>query len=95
MEEDIQNMATSVVTQLIEDGFKAAQKSIGKISAKYNLTGSSQKYTQKMEKRYNSMRILGMSEPVLLRDIFVRVNILEDVTAHDRISVEELEEDFD
>lgn len=35
-----------------------------------------QQYTESVERRYNMMKIIGMSGPVPIRNIFVRVNIL-------------------
>ena len=69
----------------------------GKFSTakKYDLFGTAlQTYVGRMEERYNTMRILGMNKPIPLRDIYVRANILEDVTAQDLQTVKELEERF-
>ena len=62
---------------------------------KYDLFGTAlQTYVGRMEERYNTMRIFGMNKPILLRDIYVRANILEDVTAQDLLTVKELEARF-
>ena len=62
---------------------------------KYDLFGTAlQTYVGRMEERYNTMRIFGMNKPIPLRDIYVRANILEDVTAQDLLTVEELEARF-
>ena len=59
---------------------------------KYDLFGTAlQTYVGRMEERYNTMRIFVMNKPIPLRDIYVRANILEDVTAQDLLTVEELE----
>ena len=62
---------------------------------KYDLFGTAlQTYVGHMEARYNTMRIFGMNKPIPLRDIYVRANILEDVTAQDLLTVKELEARF-
>ena len=62
---------------------------------KYDLFGTAlQTYVGRMEERYNTMRIFGMNKPIPLRDIYVRANILEDVTAQDLLTVKELEARF-
>jgi predicted NACHT family NTPase len=49
------------------------------------------RYCKRVEDRYNSMRIIGMSRPMSIRSIFVRVNILKKISAHHRSTIEELE----
>lgn len=44
-----------------------------------------------MEDRYNTMRIFGMNEPVPLRNIYTRVNILGQVTARHQATSQDLE----
>jgi TIR domain/NACHT domain len=52
------------------------------------------KYSEKLEQLYNTIRILGMEAPVPLRTIYVRVNILEKITARHTASVKDLEAFF-
>jgi len=52
------------------------------------------KYVQRTDQLYNNMRVLGMDAPVPLRTIYVRVNILEKVTARHEATVKDLEEFF-
>src|SRR5437867_407292 len=53
------------------------------------------RYVNRIQERYDTVRIFGMSEPVKLQSIFTRVNILEKITSQQRESVEELERAFD
>ena len=70
-------------------------KSTLTFAKKYDLFRTAlQTYVGRMEERYNTMRILGMNKPIPLRDIYVRANILEDVTAQELLTVKELEERF-
>ena len=86
----IDALAKAVAKETIS-GLKGTIKS----AKKYDLFGTAlQTYVGRMEDRYNAMRILDMNKPIPLRDIYVRANILEDVTAHDRLTVEELEARF-
>jgi predicted NACHT family NTPase len=52
-------------------------------------------YLENLDRRYGDVKILGMSEPVKLREIYVRVNILQKIRARQRIDIEELEQFFD
>lgn len=52
-------------------------------------------YIEKMEYKYDNMRIMGMDKPISIRDVFVRINILEKITSRQRVSVKYLEEKFD
>jgi ATPase subunit of ABC transporter with duplicated ATPase domains len=55
---------------------------------------AAKKYVDRLEKRYNVMRIFGMHEPMPLKNIFVQVNILEKPSSFVRRSVESLNESF-
>lgn len=50
------------------------------------------KYAKKIGKRYNRIKIMGMNRPVSLRDLYVRINILEDLTEQMRLHPNELTE---
>lgn len=50
------------------------------------------RYCARVEERYNTMRIIGMSRPMQIRSIFVRVNILKKISAQRRSTIDELEE---
>ena len=50
------------------------------------------RYHQRIEGRYNTIRIIGMSRPMPIRSIFVRVNILKKISAQHRSTIDELEQ---
>lgn len=50
------------------------------------------RYCARVEERYNTMRIIGMSRPMQIRSIFVRVNILKKISAQRRSTIDELEQ---
>src|SRR5262249_31720532 len=52
-------------------------------------------YLNNLESKYNSIRILGMARPVPLRSVYVRVNIVNTISAHRRTTIEDLEKLFD
>jgi predicted NACHT family NTPase len=56
---------------------------------------AARRYVQRIEYRYNNMRIFGMNQPVPLRSIYTRVNILEKITATQQRTIQELEQYFD
>jgi predicted NACHT family NTPase len=56
---------------------------------------AARRYAQQFEERYNMIRIFGMEKPVPLRNIYVRINVLERIIRNQRISIEELEAQFD
>ena len=51
-------------------------------------------YAKRMEERYNTMKVLGMHEAIPLRDIYVRVNLLEKIQARIPSNINKLEEHF-
>ena len=44
-----------------------------------------ERYVDQMERRYNKVKVLGMSEPVNLRDIYIRANVNEVITSKKRM----------
>lgn len=56
---------------------------------------AARKYAQKLNERYNIIRIFGMDKPIPLRSIYVRVNILKKIRSKQRVSIEELQKQFD
>jgi hypothetical protein len=52
-------------------------------------------YADQLQSTYNSIRVLGMDAPVPLRSVYVRVNVLEKITARHTASVKELETFFE
>ena len=59
------------------------------------LDKAAKNYVEKFDERYNCMKVLDMSKPIPLTDIYTRVNILEKITTRQWSSVEELLEAFD
>lgn len=88
--------------KLAADLIKGALKSIkvlpGWLKEKYNQHDpfeiEARKYVESISRRYDKMRVLGMSSPVPIRSIYVRVNILQKITSRQRHTVEELEDVF-
>ncbi len=58
------------------------------------LNSAGRQYAEGLERRYNFVKILGMDKPIPLRDIYVRVNILNKITSAERISIDALEKKF-
>lgn len=94
-----EQIITSIFLEAFKESFKGIFKSKNWFIAKekeYDFFGkAAKKYSEKMEERYNSVRIFGMDKPIPLRSIYVRVNILKKITARQGKSIEELEKQFD
>lgn len=58
------------------------------------LDNAGRQYAEGLERRYNFVKILGMDKPIALREIYVRVNILNKITSAQRISIDSLEKQF-
>jgi hypothetical protein len=84
------NVVSEIFTKALSDWNKWRKK-----AEPYDFFGiAGRQYATRMAERYDSMKILGMAAPVPLRDIYVRVNILERITARHGATVQELEEFF-
>ncbi len=92
-------VAANILTEIFKSCFKGFQKStdwFGDKMTEHDFFGrAAKKYAQKFEERYNFIRVLGMNEPVPLRDIYVRVNILDKITSNKRITLDNLEQMYD
>lgn len=103
MSDPATDLAGNVAANVIAEVFKYSVKGVKEVrewfkdkNTEYALFSSAAKnYTDKVEERFNTIRILGMDKPVLLRNIYARVNILERITARHRATVDELEKFFD
>jgi predicted NACHT family NTPase len=103
MSDPTTDLAEKVAANIITEVFKSSVKGVKEAkewfkdkNAEYDIFGNAaQKYVDKVEERFNTIRILGMDKPVLLRNIYARVNILERITARHRATVEDLEKFFD
>jgi len=76
-------------------GKKIAKKGKGKYRETDPFGIAARKYAEELYKRYNFMRIFAMNQPVPLKDIYVRVNILEKITEKTRLTLKDLEKQFD
>ena len=96
IEEIIPKIASDIAVSVITEIFKVAYEGWphAKKWLKEKLGISARKYADRMEERYNSMKIFGMSEPKPIRDIYVRLNILEKISARQHISIKDLEDSF-
>ncbi|MEW6738246.1 MAG: NACHT domain-containing protein, partial [Acidobacteriota bacterium] len=88
-----------VVTRLFKECFRTfanAGEWVKESTIQQDFLGKAGKvYTDTLERRYGTIRIMGMSEPVPLRNIYTSMNILEKITAQQRISYDDLEQYFD
>jgi len=89
------DVGTVVAKEAFAAAWKTAAKAPDWIKEKYRggdpFGLEARKYCERIEGRYNTMRIIGMSRPMPIRSIFVRVNILRKISAQHRSTVEELE----
>src|ERR1043165_7296108 len=51
---------------------------------------AARRYISRIEERYGTIRIFGMTEPIKLKNIYTRVNVLEKITSQQRETVEDL-----
>ena len=91
-------VAANILTEIFKStlsGLKDTERWLQKKSKSYDfLNLSAQKYAEKIEKQYNIMRIFGMKEPMPLRNIFVKVNILEKRSSQQRLTASDLDKIF-
>ena len=70
----------SLITEVFKGavrGIKRFDKWAGDKAVERDLLGiAARTYAARLEERYNTMRVLGMSKPVPLRSIYVRVKVL-------------------
>ncbi len=94
-EEFAAKFAASFTAELAKTTFQGLKGWLSTEAKKHDLFGTAlNAYKDGVERRYDSMKILGMREPTLLRDIYVRVNILEKISSTHRVTTEGLEEFF-
>ena len=96
--EIVAKVAVDLITELFKKsllGLREAEEWITERNRKYDPLGlAAKKYAERLEERYNYVRIFGMNEPVPLRNLYTRVNILKKITASHRSTVEELQKSF-
>ena len=93
------DLGTAVSKEVFANAWKLVKKAPQWIQDKYTEKDpfglEARRYCEKIEGRYNTMRIIGMSRPMPIRSIFVHVNILKKITAQRRSTVDELEQTLD
>lgn len=88
-------MIEDVLGAIFKEAAKAGQWLIEK-NKELDYTGAAaRRYAAHLEERYNTVRVFGMDKPLPLREIFVRVNVLEKITARQRISIDDLRSQFE
>lgn len=91
-------LGKNVLAEVFKGAWSAAKKVPDWIQAKYAQQDpfghEAAQYVETVERRFNSMRIIGMSGPLPIRSIFVRVNILKKITAQQRLTADEMDEFF-
>ncbi len=89
-------MLDSILAKFAFNAFEAIFKKASKgISERINHALAAKAYARKMYQRYNFIRIFGMSDEVPLRSLYVRLNILEELTPTLRGDIEEMTKAFD
>lgn len=92
-------VAVNIITEIFKtcfSGLKEAEERVKTKNKQYDPFGlAAKRYANRVEERYNSVRIFGMDRPVPLRSIYTRVNVLRKITSRYRATVEELEHLFD
>ena len=87
----IAKVAVNAVTEVFKltlNSFGKTHQWFKKLNKKHDFFDKEAKqYTKRIEERYNIMRIFGMNQPVLLRSIYTRVNILKKITAQQHTTV--------
>ena len=95
----VAKVTVSIITEIFKKSFKGlltAERWLIKKNKELDFFGTAAKrYAGKLEERYNTIRIFGMQKPLPLRSVFVSINILEKITANQRLTIEELEKQFD
>ncbi len=93
-DEILGKLAVNVFTEIFKTTFKGLKTSKIWLSEKIKehdfFKINAGKYVKKLKQRYDFMRVLGMSEPVSIRSIYVKVNILEKISSQQRKSINEL-----
>lgn len=100
---NIDGAIVDIGKDVLKGAFKAAWNSAknvpdwvkGKLSDDDPFDKEAGIYANHVELTFNSMRVLGMSHPVLIRSIFVNVNILQKISSQHRLSAEDMQTKFD
>lgn len=92
-------VGTAIFKEVLKSAWSGASKMPDWIRKKYADADpfglEATKYCERIEKQYNSMRIIGMPRAVPIRSIFVRVNILQKISSQRRSTLEAMELELD
>lgn len=98
-DEIVTKIAINFITEIFKSAYQTlaeAERWLASKRQEHDLFGAAaRRYTSKLEQQHSMTRILGMDRPISLRSIYVDVNILEKITARQRITIETLEHWFD
>lgn len=90
------DLGTAVGKEVFATAWKSLTKVPQWVQRKYKESdpfgAEARRYCERIEGRHNYMRIIGMSRPMPIRSIFVRVNILRKISAQHRSTIDELEQ---
>ncbi len=96
--EFLSKLAVNIVTELFKKslvGVKEFGSWVSSKNKKHDPLGiAAKKYVSKLYRRYSYVRIIGMQNPVALRQIFVKVQVLDAISALQILSIKQLEELF-
>ena len=89
-------VAAELFTSLIAKAYQGVAGFVKDKNKEHDFFGAAtKKYIGGLIGRYNTVQVLGMREPVPLKSLFVRANILEKISARAGLSPIELTEFFD
>ncbi len=92
---DYSKLLSGVLTNIFLDAYRGMEKWASTKDNENDYFGTrAKKYGEKIFKRYNFIRVFGMNEPVPLTELYVRVNILDNITELWRVDVNELVKRF-
>ncbi|MHB1140798.1 MAG: NACHT domain-containing protein [Sulfuricaulis sp.] len=97
--EVIVKVAADLIVDIVKSGYKGLQLSKKWITEKNKehdfLGNASRQYAERLEQKCNVMHIFGMTKPIPLSSIRVQVKLQNKLTAHQRVSAEDLQSSFD
>ncbi|CAM2143454.1 NACHT domain-containing protein [Pararobbsia alpina] len=98
LDEAVIEIGKAVVSGVFKELWSATKKVPTWIQGKYEQHDpfglEAKSYVESVERRHNSMRIIGMASPVPIRNIYVRVNVLKKISSSHRLTADELENFF-
>lgn len=89
-------IVTGFISEILKNAYQSIRDKVKGEVKEHDFYGTAaKKYGQKIAKRYNYIRVFGMTEELPLRNLYVRANILEKASYYQKASLEELEKAFD